>query len=356
MSKISLLILCGGKSGEHSISLVSTWNLLNLLDRSLFEPTLIAIDKKGNWWLQEVSEFQSQEPNPLTISIPSKTRKVLVCPGDNEEKFFLINQKKFLEHIDVVFPLLHGPNGEDGSIQGLLEHLQMPYIGPGVLGSAVCMDKDVAKRLMLQAGIPTSKFVTLFKADLSPDYEKIKKELGLPMFVKPANLGSSVGINKVRNQDEFEAAIQEAFQYDKKVIVEEFIDGQEVECAVLGNFYTKISDPGTYVHNDDFFDFDTKYLKADGITMQIPAAGLTKEQIEEVKHLSILAYGALECEGLARVDTFVTSEGKFLVNEINTLPGFTQNSMYPVLMEKTGYPYNKLIQELVHLAIERSDS
>jgi len=353
MTPIKLLVLCGGRSAEHAISLVSTWNLLSTINKDSFEASLIAIDKGGNWWLQDIDDFLAQEPNPRTIGIPDQSINVLLNVGNTEKKFLLKGSGDVLPKVDVVFPLLHGPNGEDGSIQGLLEHLQLPYIGPGVLGSSVCMDKDVAKRLMLQAGVPTSDFITLIKEGAQLPFKDVVAKLGLPIFVKPANLGSSVGINKVRNAEEYEAALKEAFKYDVKVIIEEFVEGKEVECAILGNTDCIVSEPGTYVHSDDFFDYDTKYLKSEGIQMQIPASDLSELQIAEVKELSLKAYKALACEGLARVDTFFTPEGKFLVNEINTLPGFTQNSMYPILIEKTGVKYNDLVIQLSKLAIKR---
>ncbi|MBX2844959.1 MAG: D-alanine--D-alanine ligase [Saprospiraceae bacterium] len=353
MTKTHLLVLCGGKSAEHAISLISAWNLLKTISHESFDVTLIAIDKTGNWWLQDTARFLEQEAHPERISIPQRTSKVWVNPGPETDSFYLSDQGRFLPQVDVVFPLLHGPNGEDGSIQGLLKHLQIPYIGPSVLGASICMDKDVAKRLMLQANIPTSDFIALYKSAAHPDFQAVKEQLGLPLFVKPANLGSSVGINKVVDASSYHAALEEAFQFDEKIIIEAFVEGQEVECAVLGNDDCIVSEPGTYIHEDEFFDYDTKYLKGKEVGMQIPYAKLNAEQIEALKAISLQAYKALECKGLARVDTFVTPEGEFLVNEINTLPGFTQNSMYPLLMDAAGIPYNNLIKKLCALAISR---
>lgn len=354
MKKISLLVLCGGQSAEHQISLVSAWNLLNTLDENQFDCQLIAIDEQGNWHYQSIKEFLQQEPHPQKITIPNKGDSIYLLAGNQENKFYRVKENSFLPKVDVVFPLLHGPNGEDGKMQGLLEQLQIPFVGCDVLGSSVCMDKDVAKRLMREAGVPTSNYVAFSKSEKdSFTFELVKEQFGLPLFVKPANMGSSVGINKVNTKEDFQNAVEEAFLYDTKIIIEEFIDGIEVECAVLGNEDSIVSQPGTYVHSDDFFDFDTKYLKNNEVTMQIPAQFLSKQQCEELMELSKKAYKALCCKGLSRVDTFVTKDGRYLVNEINTMPGFTQSSMYPVLMEKTGVPYNDLVKQLCELAMER---
>lgn len=352
MKKISLLVLCGGQSAEHQISLVSTWNLLNTLDSNKFDCQLIAIDKEGNWHYQSIENFLKQEPHPQTIKIPNKGDSIYLLTGNQTNKFYRIKENSFLPEVDVVFPLLHGPNGEDGTMQGLLEQLQIPYVGCNVIGSAVCMDKDIAKRLMKEAGVPTSNYIAFTKPEKDLfSFEDVKEQLGLPLFVKPANMGSSVGINKVNTNEEFQAAIHEAFLFDTKIIIEEFVDGVEVECAVLGNNQVLVSQPGTYVHSDDFFDFDTKYLKNNEVAMQIPAQFLTAKQCEELRELSKKAYKALCCMGLSRVDTFVTSDGRYFVNEINTMPGFTQSSMYPVLMEKSGVPYNDLVVKLCQQAM-----
>jgi len=353
MNRTRLLLLCGGNSEEHNISLISGWNVCNsLLDSKSIDITLITISKKGNWFLQDISMFLKQLPNPDSIHFGQTDRPILLQAGNAKNKFFELETSSFLPEVDVVFPLLHGPNGEDGKVQGLLEMMQLPYIGPGVLASAQCMDKVVAKQLMIQASIPTSDFVS-FKQKDEISFEKISAKLGFPLFIKPANMGSSVGVNKANNKGEFLNAVSTAFKFDSKIIIEEFVDGIEVECAVLGNIDPIVSQAGTYIHQDDFFDFDTKYKKNDEVVMQIPATSLSLQEQKDVQELSIKAYKTLGCEGLARVDTFYTKEGKFLVNEINTLPGFTQNSMYPILMEKSGVSYEMLIQQLCVLAINR---
>lgn len=353
MNQIRLLILCGGRSAEHAISLISGWNVCNSLKNSKnIRLHLITISKEGNWFLQDISAFLNQNPNPDTIDFGSKDAPILLQAGNTKDKFFKIHDDTFMDEVDVVFPLLHGPNGEDGKVQGLLEMMQIPYIGPGVLSSAQCMDKVVAKTLMTQANIPTSDFMS-FTIDDTISFDKVKERLGLPLFVKPANMGSSVGVSKVKDEHGFSEAIKTAFEFDQKIIIEEFVDGIEVECAVLGNDKPIVSQAGTYFHQDDFFDYDTKYKKNDEVVVQIPAERLTEDQQQQVQDLSLKAYKILGCEGLARVDTFYTNSGHFLVNEINTLPGFTQSSMYPILMEKRGVPYEELIQRLCDLAINR---
>jgi D-alanine-D-alanine ligase len=254
--------------------------------------------------------------------------------------------------IDVVFPVLHGPFGEDGTVQGLLKLANLPFVGAGVLGSAVGMDKDVMKRLLRDAEIPVGKFLVFQRGD-TLSYGKIKKQLGLPLFVKPANLGSSVGISKVSKKREFRAAIDEAFRYDNKVIIEEYIDGREIECSVLGNDEPAASLPGEIVVRHDFYSYDAKYIDDQGARLEIPAK-LSRSVIRKIRKIAVRAYKALCCEGMARVDFFVQANGRVLVNEINTIPGFTKISMYPKMWEASGLSYPRLIDRLIRLALERA--
>jgi D-alanine-D-alanine ligase len=256
--------------------------------------------------------------------------------------------------LDVVFPILHGPFGEDGTVQGLLKLANLPFVGAGVLGSAVGMDKDVMKRLLRDADVPIGKFLVFQRAD-KINFALVKKTLGMPLFVKPANLGSSVGISKVAKPAEFAAAVKEAFRYDNKIIIEEFIKGREIECSVLGNDKPIASLPGEIVVNRDFYSYAAKYLDDQGARLEIPAS-LPKARIKEVRDLALRAYRALCCEGMARVDFFVQANGRVLVNEINTIPGFTKISMYPKMWEATGISYSKLIDRLIQLAIQRHGS
>ena len=252
----------------------------------------------------------------------------------------------------MVFPILHGPFGEDGTIQGLLKLANVPFIGAGVLGAAVGMDKDVMKRLLRDAGLPIGKFIALKLNDDIPTFEDIKEKLGMPCFVKPANLGYSVGINRANNEQEYKSAVNEAFEFDNKIIVEEFIAGREIECAILGNENPRASVVGEISFNDSFYSYDAKYVDEGGYRIDIPA--LIEPDIQtKIQEIAIETFKVLECEGFARVDVFLTADNRILVNEINTIPGFTKISMYPKLWEASGITYTNLISELIGLAISR---
>lgn len=268
--------------------------------------------------------------------------KVYLIRSDNAER---------IGPIDVFFLKTSGPYGEDGKLQGFLDTLDVAYVGAGVLGSAVGMDKDVMKRLLRDAGIPIAKFVVINSHEKTT-FSEVKKKLGLPMFVKPANLGSSVGVSKIHNETEFKRALQHAFTYDTKAVIEEFVEGREIECSVLGNEHPIASVPGELVIKSEFYSYKAKYLDPYAMTPQIPAH-LPKEVIKKVQKLAIATYKALCCEGMGRVDFFVTPKGKILVNEINTIPGFTSISMYPKMWGASGIPYAKLIDTLIELASER---
>lgn len=313
--KIRVGILFGGKSAEHEVSLQSARNVVDALDRDKFEPTLIKIEKDGRW------------PDGVVTSLTDGT-----------------------SGLDVVFPILHGPFGEDGTVQGLLKLAGLPFVGTDVLGSAVCMDKDVMKRLLRDAGLPIGKFLVV-RTDDKPGFDDAVTALGLPLFVKPANLGSSIGISKVRDAKEYVAALTEAFRYDRKVIVEEFIDGREIECSVLGNDEPTTSVPGEAIAHADFYTYETKYLP-EKLTVEIPAK-LDEAKAVEIRALAVRVFKTLECAGLGRVDFFLRPDGEVVVNEINTMPGFTSTSMYPRLWEATDLPYRELITRLIELAIER---
>jgi D-alanine-D-alanine ligase len=254
--------------------------------------------------------------------------------------------------IDVAVPILHGPFGEDGTIQGLLKLGGLPFVGAGVLGSAVGMDKAVMKRLLLEAGLPIGKFLVVRSCERLPDFRRVTAMLGLPLFVKPANMGSSVGVSKVHSEAEFEEAIRLAFSWDTKAVVEEFIPGRELECSVLGNEKPRASLPGEVVSRCEFYSYEAKYLDEDGAALEIPAK-LPPEKIREIQDLAVRTFRALECEGLGRVDFFLRPDGAFVVNEINTMPGFTKISMYPKLWDASGLSYSSLIDELITLAIRR---
>jgi D-alanine-D-alanine ligase len=330
--KIRVGIIFGGKSAEHEVSLRSAKNVVEALDKSKYEPVLIGIEKSGKWQLGGKSVALLPEGGGKIESIEKHE-------GHDDKK------------IDVVFPILHGPFGEDGTVQGLLKLANIPFVGAGVLGSAVGMDKDVMKRLLRDAGIPIGKFVVAKEGDV-PGYKKVTKELGSPVFVKPANMGSSVGVSKVKNEKEYREAIRKAFEYDRKVLVEENIEGREIECSVLGNEDPKASVPGEVIPRHDFYSYEAKYIDENGAALEIPAK-LPKSVVKKIQAIAIKTFRVLECEGFGRVDMFLKKNGEILVNEINTIPGFTSISMYPKLWEASGISYKELIDRLIQLALER---
>jgi len=351
--KIRVGILCGGKSAEHEVSLQSAKSIVEAIDRKTYDVVMIAVDKKGQWHLTDASKFLLNADNPKLIQLNKVSDNLAVAPGKMSEQLISLTRHESTASVDVVFPVLHGPFGEDGTLQGLMKLTNLPFVGPGVLGSAVSMDKDVAKRLLRDAGLAIARFLVFERSSLNKiDFNKIKDELGVPLFIKPANLGSSVGINKVNDKELFEAAVTEAFKYDNKIVIEEFIEGREIECSVLGNDDPMASLPGEILPQDDFYSYRAKYIDEDGALLDIPAK-LPENTVKEVQASAIEAFKVLCCEGMARVDLFLKENGEIVINEINTLPGFTKISMYPKLWEASGISYPELIHRLVQLAIER---
>jgi D-alanine-D-alanine ligase len=349
--KIRVGILFGGKSAEHEVSLQSAKNVIDAIDKDKYEVSLIGIDKTGKWLLPNKSQFLLNESDPKLIKLNKENEEsVALIPESGGELTNLTNDNVHTS-IDVVFPILHGPFGEDGTIQGLLKLSGVPFVGAGVLGSAVGMDKDVMKRLLRDAGIPIGDFL-VFKEGENIDFDAIVNKLGLPFFVKPANLGSSVGVNKVKDKQTFDVAIAEAFEYDTKILIEEFIDGRELECAVLGNQEPQASGIGEVIPTQEFYSYSAKYIDQNGAVLEIPAK-IPEEVSEKVRELAIKTFKVLSCEGLGRVDVFLKKDGTILVNEINTIPGFTKISMYPQLWAVSGVSYPELITRLIELAIER---
>jgi len=348
--KIRVAVLFGGKSAEHEVSIQSAKNVVNSLDKNKYEPVLIGIDKKGIWHqLNERYLLESTFAHQKSVQ-DGKEVSVVVKGGNS---MMLHSSVESFENIAVVFPVLHGPFGEDGTVQGALQLMNVPFVGPGVLGSAVGMDKDVSKRLLRDAGIPTAKFLVFHKED-SLNFSSITKELGLPLFIKPANLGSSIGVSKVQNKSEFISAIRKAFEYDTKILIEEYIDGREIEISVLGNEDLIISLPGEIIATHEFYDYEAKYLDENGATLAIPAK-MSQEKMTEMQELARKTFQTLCLEGMARIDCFFTKEGGFYVNEVNTIPGFTNISMYPKLWEASGIAYPELVDRLIQLAIERHE-
>lgn len=349
--KIKVGILFGGKSAEHEVSLQSAKNVAEAIDKDKYDVSLIGIDKAGQWLLPNQSKYLLNPADPKRIQLNEENQEPVALVPQSGGALSDLREGGTHSSIGVIFPILHGPFGEDGTVQGLLKLAGVPFVGAGVLGSSVGMDKDVMKRLLRDAGLPIGKFVVLKQNDLI-DFSAIAEEVGLPCFVKPANLGSSVGVHKVSDEAAFEAACADAFSYDRKILVEEFIDGRELECAVLGNQAPQASVVGEIIPTHDFYSYDAKYIDEQGAALEIPA-DIPEEVSERIRELSIRTFEILECEGLGRVDCFLKKDGTVVVNEINTIPGFTKISMYPRLWEASGIPYSELINRLIELAIER---
>ena len=349
--KINVGILFGGKSAEHEVSLQSAKNVYDAIDKEKYNPILIGIDKTGKWLLNDGSRFLLNANDPKLIKLNTESDSVALIPQCSGRLSNLSGNNNTTA-IDVVFPILHGPFGEDGTVQGLLKLANIPFVGAGVLGSAVGMDKDIMKRLLRDAGIPIGKFLAVNAEGNIPDYNHINELIGIPCFIKPANLGSSVGINKVNNESDYRKAIDTAFQYDNKIIIEEFIKGREIECAVLGNHNPISSVPGEIIPKHEFYSYEAKYIDENGSSLEIPA-NLPDEITKKIQDLAIKTFVTLSCEGMGRVDSFLKENGEIIVNEINTIPGFTKISMYPKLWEYSGIPYTELIDRLIQLSIDR---
>lgn len=351
--KLRVALLFGGKSAEHEISLISARNIFQAMDKDKYDVVAVAIDKQGRWFVDEGARLL-RDTKLTKVEFTGINRSIAVLPGETATPMVRASSGKTRGAVDVVFPVLHGPFGEDGTMQGLLKLANVPFVGAGVLGSAVGMDKDVMKRLLRDAQIPVAKFLVFERQEQKAiSFGKVTKALGLPLFVKPANLGSSVGISKVSRKNEFAGAIRKAFRYDNKLIIEEGIRGREIECSVLGNEKPLASLPGEIVVQHDFYSYDAKYLDDKGAHLEIPAR-LPKKIVRNIQQAAVQAYRALCCEGMARVDFFLRPNGRVLVNEINTIPGFTKISMYPKMWEASGLSYSRLIDRLIGLALERA--
>ncbi len=356
IKKKRVAILFGGRSTEHQISLLSAKNVIDALDRDKYEPVLIGIDKKGQWHLNEGAIQLINADNPKLIELDNLDKPILVSQNTNEHQLVNMENMQNIDKIDVIFPVLHGTYGEDGTVQGFAKLANLPCVGCGILGSAVGMDKDVTKRLLRDAGIKVADFVTLRKGynDAMP-YEEIVGKLGNELFIKPANLGSSVGVAYVNNKENFEIALSNAFKFDPKVIIEEKIIGREVECAVLGhNANPMASAIGEVIPKSSFYTFENKYIDEGGAVCDIPAK-LDDVTAQRIQALAIDSYRLLECEGMTRVDMFLTPKGDLYLNEVNNIPGFTKISMYPKLWEISGLPYTSLLTKLIELAIESNE-
>lgn len=337
MTTLNIGVLFGGCSVEHEVSIRSARTIVSGLRAAGFKATPIGVTKTGQWLgaADSLALLDGKEVGTKTV--------------DN----ILSNLKALSEYkIDLLFPIIHGAVGEDGAVQGLCKILNIPFVGPGVLGSALCMDKEMAKRVLVNAGLKVAPFVTVTAARLQElDVSKVVSTLGEPLFVKPANLGSSVGISKATVKT-LRDAVAYALQFDRKVLIEKAIKGRELECSVLGNEVPRASVVGEVLPGEEFYSYDDKYSSGSKATTAIPAK-LSPELSEKIRNAAMQAYAALECEGMARVDFFVTDTEEILVNEINTLPGFTSISMYPKMWEAAGIPLSELLKELVNLGMSR---
>jgi D-alanine-D-alanine ligase len=359
--KLRVLVLFGGRSAEHEISLLSARFVVQALDPERFEPILVGIDKQGRWQLESREALLAAGKDARAIALGAGLPQVALPPRPaSSGALELAVEARAPVGVDVVFPVLHGPMGEDGTVQGLLELSGLPYVGAGVLGSAVGMDKDVMKRLLLQAGLPVLPYVTLRRAAFQRARAAVLAEaatkLRFPVFVKPANLGSSVGVSRVLEPPALGSAVEQAFEFDGKVVVEQGLQHpREIECAVLGGAQPVVSLPGEIVvdHPDGFYSYAAKYLDDSGATTRIPAE-LSRGETALAQELSWRSFEVLECEGMARVDLFLSEERELFVNEINTIPGFTSISMYPKLMEASGVPARELVSRLIDDALARA--
>jgi len=363
MKKLRVAVLYGGRSGEHEVSLQSAASVINYLDRDRFEIVPVAIDKQGRWLLNDISLLEGKKSLPVFKDAPNVV--LPPNPADSEDGSALIRLGESGEArgIDVVFPVMHGPLCEDGTIQGLLELADLPYVGCGVLASAIAMDKEMAKRVARDAGIPIVPYVSLkhevWKKEKQQFAKRIVEQLGYPVFVKPANLGSSVGVHKVKEPGGLDAALEDAFDYDRKVLVEAAVNAREIEVSVLENLEAGadplVSIPGEIDPAHEFYSYEAKYLDEKGAALIIPAK-LDPEETKRAQEIGRRVFSALECEGMARVDLFLDrTSGEFLFNELNTIPGFTSISMYPKLWEASGIGYRELLSKLVDLAISRHE-
>lgn len=356
-------LIFGGRSGEHEVSLASARAVMNNLDPERYEVVPIAITKNGTWLLgTNPAQLQAAEQAALQQSIelePAGTTAVTLTGDPNIKRLIPVQSDEPLQEngaLDVILPVLHGTYGEDGSLQGMLDMANVPYVGSGVLGSALGMDKEKMKLLFASVGLPIADWLAYRRHEWERDAESIlsavEQQLGYPCFVKPANLGSSVGINKARNREELVHAIQVATEFDRKIVIERGLNCRELECAILGNDEPIASVVGEIIPSNEFYDYNAKYI--DNQSRIVIPADIPQETAEELRRQAIKAFLALDLNGLSRVDFFLEKEsGKVYINEVNTMPGFTEISMYAKLWQASGIPYRELLDRLIELAVER---
>ena len=345
--RISLIF--GGRSSEHEVSINSARNIYKALDRSAFDIFLLGVSKQGTWYL--VPENKLSDLKALNDSDMKNFQAVTLISYQGSPYILnMVSNEKV--SFDCAFPIIHGTNGEDGTLQGLFKMLNVPFVGCGVLGSALCMDKEYMKIAMTAADIDNSRFVVIRK-HAPQSFSEIKEKLDAPFFIKPANAGSSVGVHKIKSDADFADKLKDAFQYDHKIIAEEFIQGREIECSVMGpNRHPQAATPGELIVKHEFYSYEAKYLDENGAEIVIPAK-LTETETEKIRALAVKTYQVLSCDGMARVDFFLKPSGQLIVNEVNTLPGFTKISMYPMMWQARGLQYSELITKLIGLAFEK---
>lgn len=354
--KIKVAVICGGKSAEHEVSLRSANSIISAIDRKKYSVAVIGIEKNGKWYFYHKGNFILNADDPKKTKLNQNDRQeIALVPGKDGAKIHSVSHGVNLGSIRVAFPVLHGPFGEDGTVQGLLKLMDIPFVGPSVLGSAVGMDKEIAKRILRDNKIPISGFLVFSRTEKGKiSYAKVRRILGPTVFIKPANLGSSVGISKAKNEKEFKKAVADAFKYDDKILIEEYVKGREIECSVLGNEKPVASLPGEIIPKKEhgFYSYVAKYIDDDGAVLNI-TADLPKNTVKKIQEMAIATYKALQLEGMSRVDFFLKKSGSLVVNEVNTIPGFTKISMYPKMLEASGIKYADLVGKLIQLAIAR---
>ena len=354
--KTCIAVFFGGQSSEHEVSIQSAKNVVAAIDSKKYQIVPVYISKSGRFFECSSEVFSNiAGMDGLDSNIFQNEKKEMSFAMGGKGKCFYVNESGKELTVDFAFPVLHGAFGEDGSVQGLLRMAGIPFAGPGIVGSAVGMDKDVAKRLLKNDGFLVADCVVGRKCDRDKlVFSDIQKKLGIPMFVKPANAGSSVGVSKVETEEEFFKAVDEAFVHDVKILIEEAIVGREIECSVLGNEYPEASVLGEVTPTHDFYSYDAKYLDSNGAILKIPA-DLPESVSDNVRKQAVDVFKCLECFGMTRVDFFVTQDFKVYVNEVNTIPGFTSISMYPKLWEVSGVGYGELIGRIIELGMEKHE-
>ncbi len=351
-NRIKVGLVFGGRSAEHKVSLQSAQSIIAAIDSSKYDVVKIGITSQGKWLLNESADLFVHGDDPSNIALAPNSDQVVLMASDQPGELRHVDNSTALDSIDVLFPVLHGPYGEDGSIQGLAKLANIPCVGSSILSSAIGMDKDFTKRILQHEGIAVADFIAIKQAKFSDqDIERIECRFNYPMFVKPANMGSSIGVSRVNDTQALRLAIDLAFQFDTKLLVEEGVVGREIECAVLGNDDPKASVLGEIIAQEGFYDYQSKYIDEHGALLNLPAQ-VEPELLQKIQDISIKVFEALECRGLARVDMFVTESHDIIINEVNTLPGFTKISMYPKLWEASGLAYAQLIDQLIQFAIE----